>query len=275
MSKTVFITGSESFIGKELISQCLPRGIVVVGVDKVVPAVANYNFRKVDIRSFGIARLIPKGADAVIHLAALSRDSDCRDNAYECFDINVMGTLNMMRAAKERGVKQFIFASTEWVYDRLQGEYAFSKLVSERNLGIQFKRGFCDTTILRFGIIYGPRKSNWSAVESIFDTVKNGSEVTIGSKKTGRRFIHVSDIAIGIISSLGLSGFNIIDLTGDRIITLEEIIEESEKILGKKVKILETNPKKSNVRDFSNARAKQLLSWSPKIDLREGLRSLL
>ena len=127
-----------------------------------------------------------------------------------------MGTLNLMDAAHSRGVRQFIFASTEWVYDsfsedeiktedsvidigKLDSEYALSKLVSEQNLRQRFAYGFCDTTILRFGIIYGPRFKNWSAVESLFHAVGTEQEVRIGSRQTGRCFIHVEDIAAGIL----------------------------------------------------------------------------
>src|SRR5262249_8241749 len=146
---------------------------------------------------------------------------------------------------------QFIFASSEWVYgdwkdasivkdedslidvQALNSEYALSKLVSEVNLRQKYQYGFCDVAILRFGIIYGPREKNWSAVESVFNAVKTQDEVTVGSLKTGRCFIHVDDIVVGIIASLGLKGFNVINLEGEGLITLGQIIETSKKILGK------------------------------------------
>jgi len=154
-------------------------------------------------------------------------------------------------------------------------EYAISKFISEANLRIQYKNGFCDTTILRFGIIYGPRKTNWSAVESIMSQVKNQSEITVGSLKTGRRFVHVTDIAGGIIKAIGLKGFEIINLSGDRLVTLGEIIEKSKKIFGKEVKIIETNPQVVSIRNPSNEKARKVLGWKPEITLGEGLKSLL
>lgn len=288
----IVITGSESFVGRELISQCKDKGLDVIGLDSIDVNHTNYEFRQIDIRSPKIADFIPEGVDALIHLAALSRDADCRGKAYECFDTNVMGTLNLIKASLARNVKQFIFASTEWVYDTFNmseekdenalidiskhnSEYALSKLVSEANLRQQYTHGFCSVSILRFGIIYGPRKNNWSAVESIFNTVKNQTEVTIGSLKSGRRFIHVSDIARGIIKSIGLEGFNIINLTGNKIITLEDIIEKSQNILGKSAKIIETNPAEISVRNPSNNKAKKILHWEPTIDLETGLRTII
>lgn len=287
----VLITGSESFVGKELIRQCLEKNFTVIGCDAIDAKNPIYEFFRIDICSNNIPLQIFDNVDSVIHLAALSRDSDCKGRSYDCFNTNVMGTLNLVDQIKKTKVKQFIFASSEWVYDKFNGdeeknedsqidisnhnsEYALSKLVSECNLRQEFNNNFCDVTILRFGIIYGSRKHNWSAVESIFNMVKTQSEVKIGSLKTGRRFVHVSDIATGIIQSIGLKKFNIINLTGERIETLNDIIKISEEILGKKVKIIETNSTCISIRNPSNFKAKKLIGWNQKINLKKGLQTL-
>ena len=287
----IVITGSESFVGKELIKQCKENKIPVIGIDSINVKNTDYTYHQIDIRDPKISEIIPENIDAIIHLAALSRDADCKGKAYEWFDVNVIGTLNLIKAANKKNVKQFIFASSEWVYNdfteneekdedeiidisKHTSEYALSKIVSEINLKQQFMNKFCSVTILRFGIIYGPRKNNWSAVESIFDQIKNKSEITIGSLKNGRRFIHVSDIVDGIIKSIGLNGFNILNLTGDHLITMKNLISESQNICSKKITIIEKDPTVVNVRNPSNLRAKQFLNWYPKVPLREGLMSL-
>lgn len=288
----LIITGSESFVGKEIISQCLEKKIDVVGIDTVKEASQDYEFHRIDIRDPQIHDVIPDSCEALIHLASLSRDGDCRGKAYECFDVNVMGTLNLIKAVLIKNTRQFIFASSEWVYDQFKNneqkdedsfinitnhtsEYALSKLVSENNLRQQFILGFCPTTILRFGIIYGPRKTNWSAVESILSSVKKKSEVTVGSLRNGRRFIHVSDIAHGIIKSVGITGYNIFNLTGNQVITIKEIIETSQRILDKSVKVIETSPSDVDIRNPSNTKAKRVLGWEPVIDLENGLKTVL
>lgn len=286
----VFITGAQGFIGKELIGQCDRNGIDVIAVDLTESKKENHFCA--DIRSRDIVDIIPDGADAIIHLAGLTRDPDCKDRAYDCFNSNVMATLNLIDAAQKRNIKQFIFASSEWVYGdfkegeikdedsiidvtNLKSEYALSKLVSEVNLRQKFHHGFCPVTILRFGIIYGPRKQNWSAVESIFNTVKIKEEVEIGSLKTGRCFIHVNDIVSGIIKSMGIEGFNVINLQGEKLITLKDIIETSKRVLNKNPKIIEKDPMSISVRNIANEKAKKLLNWKPEIDLEKGLNSLL
>ena len=287
----VLITGSGSFVGKELINQCLKKNISVIGCDTIDAKYTHYDFYKINICSQEIPLEIFENVDSVIHLAALSRDSDCKGRSYDCFNTNVMGTLNLIKYIKKTKVKQFIFASSEWVYDKfdkneekdeeslidvsnLNSEYALSKLVSECNLRQEFNNNFCDVTILRFGIIYGPRTNNWSAVESIASTIKNKDEITVGSLKNARRFIHISDICNGIIKSIGLKGFNILNLSGEQLITMENLIVECETIYGKKILITEKEPLTINMRNPSNKKAKQILNWKPEITLIEGLKSL-
>jgi nucleoside-diphosphate-sugar epimerase len=291
-NKKIIITGSESFIGKTLISQLQSMDYDIIGFDSLKPNNPTYEFHQIDIRNPEIEKLIPQDTDVLIHLAALSRDPDCRDNALQCFDVNVMGTLNLIKSAKIKNVKQFIFASSEWVYDKFtdseeknekseinianhNSEYALSKLVTESNLRQQYNNKFCNVTILRFGIIYGPRKSNWSAVESILNQIKNQDKVSVGSLKTGRRFVHVSDIVRGITHSFGLEGFNIINLTGNKINTLKDIIDTSQIILDKKIEVIESDPEQISIRNPSNLKAKKIINWEPKIDLKTGLESLL
>lgn len=286
----VFVTGSEGFVGKHLAVALRAKGIDIHTVD--ITGHSRLNHHVGDIRRPEIADIIPEGADAIIHLAGLVRTRDGRNKAYECFDVNVMGTLNLINAAEEKKAKQFIFASSETVYGEwkdgtakndgylidtqsLISEYALSKLVSEANLRQKFNHGFCPVTILRFGVIYGPRENNWSAMESLFNDVRTKEEVRAGSLETGRCFVHVDDIVSGIISSLGLGGFNIIDLQGDKFITLGDIIETSKRILGKNPKVIQTSPGNHNVRRVTNAKAKAMLKWQPQYDLNKGLNTLM
>jgi len=287
----IIITGSESFIGKEIIRQCKGKEIEIIGIDVIEKENSEFEYHKINITEQEIINVIPENVDVIIHLAALSRDPDCKGKAFKCFQNNVMGTLNLMNCAKEKNVKQFIFASSEWVYDQfeenqskneeapinalsLTSEYALSKLTSEINLKQEYQNGFCDVSILRFGIIYGPRKNNWSAVESICSQVKNKTEIEVGSLKNGRRFIHVSDIVKGIMKSIGLKGCNTINLAGDKIVTIDDLIKVGEKFYDKKIKIIEKNTNEKNIRNPSNKKAKTLLNWNPEISLEEGLKTI-
>lgn len=286
----VIITGAAGFVGKELQARCEQNEMDVVAVDLAKEAAGSRHI-SCDIRSKKVFDLIPEQADAVIHLAGLPRHADCKDNAYACFDANVMATLNLMEACQRKKVKQFIFASSEWVYDsyhdkevateekeinatQLDSEYALSKLVSEQNLRQKYNHGFCDVTILRFGIIYGNREQNWSAVESIFNAVLTQEEIKLGSLNTGRCFIHVNDIIRGIIQSIGLRGFHIINLQGDQFITLGDIVNVSKRILHRNPKVIETDPDNISARHVSNQKARKILGWTPQVTLEQGLIQL-
>lgn len=288
-SPSLFVTGTGSFIGGAVLRAARSHGMGLSGCDAGHPG---EGFAQADIRSPDIADLIPEGADAIIHLAALSRDPDCRGKAAECFDVNVMGTLNLMAAARKRGVKQFIFASSEWVYTGFKpgvekteddvidpashtSEYAFSKLVSEVNLRQAFAQGFAETTILRLGIVYGPRPGNWSAVEALVDNVARKDEVVVGSKATARRFIHVDDIAGGILASVGLAGLNVLNIQGPRLVTLGEVIESAKEILGRDVPVKESAPDAPNLRPVSSAKAERVLGWKAGTGIKDGVRSVI
>ena len=283
---TLFVTGAESFIGRALRAHCDVVGQATTGIDAAVPA--GSPTRRADIRDSAIADLIPDGA-TVVHLAAISRDPDCRADPKAAFDVNVTGTLNLAAAAQKRGARQLIFASSEWVYGdvsndevQLEGrpidvtamksEYALSKIVAEQCLRLSFQ--LPAITILRFGIVYGPRAVNWSAVESLLNTVRIQDEVKVGAVKTARRFIHVDDIASGILASRGRSGFEIFNLSGDRPISLGEVIEASMRVVGRRPKIVETNPSQPSIRNPDNSKARAELNWKPLIDLDRGLKSV-
>lgn len=203
-----------------------------------------------------------------------------------------MGTLNLIDAAEARGARQFVFASSEWVYDhfvegvakteddvvdaaKLTSEYAFSKYVSEINLRQKARHGFCPVTILRFGIIYGPRRENWSAVESLLNTVATKDEVTVGALATARRFVHVADIAEGILAAVGQGGFEIVNLQGRALVSLGDVIETSKALLGRDPKIVESNPAAPSIRMVDGDKARALLGWQPRIGLEEGLETVI
>lgn len=286
----IFVTGSESFIGKVFLDLCRKNGVTAFGID--LNAVPSADRAPADIRAPEVAALIPDGTDALVHLAAISRDADCRANPRLAYDINVMGTVNLIEAAKARGVKQIVFASSEWVYGevanqevqtedrpidvtRLKSEYAFSKIAGEQILRLAHAQGFPGVTILRFGIVYGPRMQNWSAFESLLNAVYQGGPVKVGSRATARRFIHVSDICSGILASLGRSGCDVFNLSGDHLITLGEVIDEGARVLGTTVVVNETTPASISIRNPDNARVRHTLGWKPQFDLAAGVRDVL
>jgi len=282
----LFITGAESFVGARLVMHCKNKGVAYIGVD--VMASEDPNVLRVDVCDDALSELIPTDS-VVVHLAAISRDSDCAKDPLLANRVNVEGTLNVLRCAKTKGVRQLIFASSEWVYgqvtndseqyesdeiqvQRLDSIYAITKALGEQYL--RLLRENLDVTILRFGIIYGPRPSNWSAVESLFDSVHKKEEVVVGSLESGRRFIHVDDICAGILAAVGQTNFEIFNLSSDSTVTLGQVIDESKTIHGTSPTVIESSPEKVSLRNPSNSKARQQLNWRPLVSLSEGLKTL-
>ena len=284
---SVFVTGAESFVGRALVDVCDLAGIPVEGVD--LADCTSSRWGHLDIRDPALADAIPEGA-VVVHLAAISRDTDCRTDPREAFDVNVNGTINVAEASRKRSCPQIVFASSEWVYGevddygtqtedqvidgtRLKSEYAISKLVGERLLVLG---GYVDViTILRFGIIYGPRSDNFSAVEALLDRGRTDGRVEVGSGRTARRFIHVTDIANGILSCIGRSGNEVFNLSGSELVSLADVVETAARLIGKDIDLVERDRSHPSIRNPDNSLALKLLDWTPRIELEAGLRTVL
>tara|TARA_B110000971_G_scaffold216188_1_gene250818 strand:+ start:475 stop:1344 length:870 start_codon:yes stop_codon:yes gene_type:complete len=280
----LFITGSESYIGKRLIEICKINRIKYFGVD--INTKNTKNSKKIDIRDKNLKKYIPNNS-TIIHLAAISKDKDCNRNPNLCMDVNINGTLNLIHAAKKKSIRNFIFASSEWVYgdnrsnllnenskiiiDENFSLYAQSKIVIEKFLNTS--KIFKNINILRFGIIYGGiKKKNWSAVESIFEIVKKENKILIGSKKTSRKFIYLDDLINGILLSIKSKGYNVFNLSGNKSITLKKIVKISEKCLHKKIKIYEKNPNKPSIRNIDGSKAIKNLGWKISMRLEDYLK---
>jgi nucleoside-diphosphate-sugar epimerase len=285
----IAITGAESFIGRALIEFLRGRGDEVVGIDMAPPSLPGGVTK--DIRSPELADHLPEGADAVIHLAAVSREPDCAGDPRLAFDINVTGTANVIASARRRNAKQVVFASSEWVYGdvandavqdedtvidprRVLNEYAASKLAGEMALNVAVRRGLAAGTVLRFGIVYGPRPANWSAVEALLNTVRTKDEVTVGSLGTARRFIHVRDIASGIAAAIGQTGFGIFNLAGAELVTLARVIDLSCAATHRRPRIAERDPAAVSIRNPVSAKAIRELLWRPAVAIDQGIPEL-
>jgi UDP-glucose 4-epimerase len=281
----VVVTGADGFIGRALVAQLRGAGANVVAID-ADPAIEGTV--KADICDPDIGRLVPQGS-VVIHLAALSTDGSCRQDPVRAVEVNVQGTLNLARASRENAVRQFIFASSEWIYGDASGEmvqsedtpidvarltsfYAVTKAAAEPMLRSPI--GPDNVTILRFGIVYGPRPDSWSAVERLLMDVSEKPVVHVGSLRTGRRFIYVDDLVAGILASIGQAGFCTFNISGDVMVTMGDIISTSAKLLGRNPEVVESSPNDWVQRNPSNAFAVRTLNWTPQYDIASGLRAV-
>jgi len=281
----ILITGSSSYLGKNLIDSFEKDKIPYLGIDLKKPYTSKCI--KFDIFEDNLIKKIKKKITKIVHLAAISSDQESKININKCYDINIFGTINLLNFAKEKKVHKFVFASTECVYgdfkkkksyksiidlSKLKSHYSISKAICEKLI---IKNKNLNYSILRFGIIYGKKQSNFSAVESIVNQVKKKNIIKINSKKTARSFIHINDIINSIRLSLSYKKNGIFDIQGDKLINLEEIIKISSKLLFKKIKILEFNKQNPSRRVINSITSHKKLKFMPKTSIKEGINLIL
>jgi UDP-glucose 4-epimerase len=95
--------------------------------------------------------------------------------------------------------------------------------------------------------------------------------IEVGSLENGRCFIYIDDLVEGIISSFRAKGNNLFNLSGDKLLTLGDVINTSAELLSKNPIVKEKDPTKFVQRNLSNSKARETLEWEPKIDLLNGL----
>jgi len=281
----VFVTGADGFVGRSLVSRLRRQGVEVVAID--AEPTENGTVRA-DICDPEIEQLIPDQS-IVVHLAALSTDGQCREDPERAVQVNIAGTLNLANASKRKNARQFIFASSEWVYGDTSGEqvktetspidvanltsiYAVTKAAAEPLLRSDIAPR--NVTNLRFGIVYGPRRDSWSAVERLLVDVSDQNTIHVGSVHTGRRFIYVDDLVEGIIASIGQLGFSTFNLSGNDLVTIGDIIATSAKLLSRAPEVIQASPPDWVQRNPSNALAVKILGWSPRYDIAKGIREV-
>ena len=284
---TLVVTGSSGFVGEMLALLAIREGYEVIGIDLKKSKKLSCRQLELDLTSENFFDKIPANS-VIIHLASLSTDGACRANPLLALDANLRATALILENAVKSNASHFVFASSEWVYPELaeviaQSEkdelkltslnslYAMTKLFGESLIRIDSK---VPHTILRFGIVYGPRFPPGSAAESIAWKIHSDEVVKVGSKNTARRFIHVNDLISGILKciEIGPSFLNqkIINLSGAELVSLDDVANASNEILKKSTQIIETGGT-SSIRNPVNALAFELLGWKPKIDLKVGL----
>lgn len=289
--QTLVVTGSSGFVGEKLATKAIAEGFDVIGID--VKKSTNLDCRQleIDLISQDFYDKIPAGS-TFIHLASLSTDSLCRENPILAIDANLRATSLVLENAKKSNAKHFIFASSEWVYperpevteqresDRLDlaelnSLYAMTKLFGESLIR---STSLVPYTILRFGIVYGPRKIPGSSAESIALKVYSGDEISVGSKETARRYIFIDDLIAGILQSASkgpdLLNTKVLNLAGSEIVSLGEIVSVANEILGKSSAIIDGG-KVASIRNPLIEEISKVLEWSPKINIRQGLERCL
>ena len=305
------VTGAAGFIGARTSEMLIEQGHTVVGVDnmndaydprmkeyrlKKLQALKNFEFVRDDISDRGILNrkspIVDRKFDGVINLAARAGVRFSVENPWVFLESNIMGTLNMLELCRQLDCKKFILASTSSIYganppyptpesasssEPLQ-PYAASKKGAEALVHSYHHLYNIDVTVLRFFTVYGPAGRPDLAMFRFVQWITEGRPVHVyGDGEQSRGFTFIDDIGRGIIAALRPVGYEIINLGGHEVITINNLIKLSEEIIGKKA-IVDYGPPvradmQSNWADVSKAR--EMLGWQPQVNLRDGMQSLV
>ena len=306
----VLVTGAAGFIGSHLSERLVARGDEVVGLDNFDPfyprAVKERNLatlaasprfslvegdlrRPADLeRAFDESR-----PDCVVHLAALAGVRPSLADPARYADVNVLGTVRVTEAARARGVRRIVFASSSSVYGldseppfkesdpcvRPVSPYASTKRAGELGLFTSHHLYGLDVTCLRFFTVYGPRQRPDLAIHKFARLILAGKPIELfGDGGTSRDYTWVDDIIDGVVASIdeqgrGAPAFRIYNLGGSRTTTLLRLVELLSDALGKKP-VVEWQPEqpgdmKRTLADVSLAG--RALGYAARVPIEEGI----
>ncbi len=308
-NKKVMVTGAGGFIASHLLERLVSAGADVTafvrynskndfGFIEILPSSVRKNLKVVagDLRDSDAVCDAVKGNDIIFHLAALIAIPYSYVHPREVVETNVMGTFNVLNAAKRLDVSKVVHTSTSEVYGTaitvpisedhpLQGQspYSASKIGADKIAeSFYLSFGIPVATIRPFNT-YGPRQSARAVIPAIISQALKANVIKLGSLTPKRDLNYVSDTVEGFIkvaeskTSLG----EVINIGSGREITIGELAGKIIDILGKDIKIVadksRIRPKKSEVGRLlaDNRKAKKLLGWTPKVSLEEGLKKTI
>lgn len=303
--KTYLVTGCAGFIASKVSELLLKRGDKIIGVDNLNDAYDinlkkwrleqllkfdNFIFHKIDITNLSQLEIIfPQNAfDAIINLAARAGVRTSLNDPWVYMDTNITGTLNLLELCKKYHIKKSILASTSSLYgetslpfkedrktDYPLSPYAASKKGAEALCYTYHYLYNIDISILRYFTVYGPAGRPDMSI-FIFSKMINNNEVisVYGDGFQQRDFTYVDDIAQGTIAALKPLGYQIINLGSDHPVKLNYIIGLIEENLNKKAKInyLPKHPADVSATWADINKAKEMLSWKPKVKTEEGIK---
>lgn len=302
----IIVTGGAGFIGSHVVGELLKKGEDVVVIDDFNdfydPRLKRDNMAlyeneprlrlcEMDIRDrAGVEALFrEESPDAVCHLAARAGVRPSIKDPFLYEEVNCLGTLNLLDAARAVKAKNFVFASSSSVYG-INSKVPFSEedpitcpispYASTKRAGELMSYTYShlyglNVTCLRFFTVYGERGRPDMAVAKFTKAVHEGREIEVYGDGTARRdFTYVGDILDGVLRSIyAPSRYEIVNLGGANMIDVNGLISLIEKSLGKKaiVKYSDTAPGDVPVTYADVTKARRLLGFAPKVRIDEGV----
>jgi nucleoside-diphosphate-sugar epimerase len=303
----ILVTGGAGFIGSHLVDRLMDEGFIVRVVDNLFTGdkanlvqhqdKKDFQFIDGDIRNFDLLKKVVKGVDAVFHEAAVVSVIRSVENPTLSNEVNVAGTVNLLKACVVAHVKKFIYASSSSIYGDTMilpkhenlvpkplSPYAVSKLAAENYVKVFNKVYDLETVSLRYFNVYGPRQKYgpYSGVISIFINrlLENKPPIIYGNGEQTRDFTYVKDVVdVNMLALTNQKAIGEVFNTGTGETTTVNKLAETLKDLMSKTD-LESVYTKSRSGDIEHSyaditKARKILEYNPKVKLENGLRSFI
>ncbi|MGB0681409.1 MAG: NAD-dependent epimerase/dehydratase family protein [Magnetovibrionaceae bacterium] len=234
--KRALVTGGSGFLGSHIVDSLAKRGLEVVVFDTKASDWLKPGCEMVEgsILDQGAILAAMDGCDVVYHLAAVADLDEAVQDPVRTAEVNIIGTVRVLEAARTLKLKRFAYASTVYVYSDSGSFYRTSKRACELMIEDYRERYGLPYTILRFGSVYGPRADHHNPVYGLLrQALTKGRIDHPGSGKEIREYIHVKDAAEAAADILApdFENENIL-LTGRERMTTREMLEMVREILG-------------------------------------------
>lgn len=305
--RTVVVTGAGGFIGSSLVERLVTEGTRVRALvrytsrgergclaDLSKDVIDQVDIRYGDVRDFDAVRDVVRGAHAVFHLAALIGIPYSYEHPQDVIDTNVMGTSNVLLAAKEFDtLERIVLTSTSEVYGsalrvpidedhplQAQSPYSATKIAADA-LGTSFHRSFgMPISIVRPFNAYGPRQSARAVIPTIISQALAGATLQLGTLDTTRDFTFVEDTARGFVAVAGSDAAvgQIVNVGSGVEVRIGDIVSKVGEIVGRDLTVHEDDrrvrPSASEVSRLlsDSSKALRLTGWRAEVPLEDGLQ---
>ena len=293
---TIVVTGGSGFIGSHVVDALIACGTTVVVIDREAPQALRKNSHAIyiqeDIRSERIHELFEVHKPTqVIHLAAHVDDRASIVNPEENASHNILGTINILQAARNAGVSRIVFASTGVIYGNQEHlpiaedaapypltPYAIGKLTGERYgkyFSLQGGASFC---ALRFANVYGPRQDGSKECGAVAIFTKNllgGNDAFLnGDGTTTRDYVYVHDVVRACRAACESEEEGVINIGTGKETSTQELFS----LVAQATDYKARPTHRPEIRDYvahialDSAKAKRVLGWEPQMLLQAGIQ---
>lgn len=288
----ILVTGAAGFMGSYLIPTLVKKGYDVIGLDlkgafdngKLKGIVDQINVVEADITNYNDLDKVGASIDYIYHLAAIAAPSTCTAQPKLAYDVNVLGTHNMLRFARLREVKRFLLTSSAHVYGIsprymptpeiqpvwLQDDiYTATKIVDEYLVRLFYENCGLPYTTIRLFNSYGPRQTtDYFIPAKIYEAMKTG-KILLRGRHVKKDFVYITDVIDAYVRILESDFVGEVNVGSGTATTLETVARYVAKSLNVELSFAEDSASTSMQADTS--RAKKILGWQASVSLEEGL----